>query len=245
MVFIFFAIVFNYVVKFPHKDEINLNDETDIEVNLKSNWDDYTSIDQIDAFHALEVFATVEEKKKIQLHRNFLKKIQMCINLNLSPEVEAQLVYNLTKGASREAVLRGMLSRQEVYELIDRSQTSLLGKELVTFVENFNKNFLQRDDFELPPDMREYELKVALMEEFLSVADTHITLDSRKFYLWAAYILNNINQKVNYFNDNKKIIQTVINIPVDHLKTEIPLAICIAIDEISKKDDLSSATQNP
>lgn len=183
-------------------------------------------------------FDLLGESDKNFFHRNFFKKIQQCLYLNLTVELETQLMLNLNQGSTRDAVMRGLLSKQEVNDYIEQNNTNLLSEELILYIGKFNRKYLQRDDFELPIDMREYELKVALMLESLDVADRYLVHDERKFYLWAAYILRETSGVFSSFKSNQLLMSAASKVPLDHLKSEVALAICQAIDQLSlmKKD---------
>ena len=225
-----------YVLRFPlneQKEKQALSQQTPN--SNGQTWEDYQNLNTINPSADYDIFSSLSEPEQNSLHRNFLLKIQKCLSLVLTQELETQLIYNLGQGSSREAVLRGLLSKQEVFELIERDTSPLLTEEITLFIDAFNKQFLQRDDFELPLDMRQYELKVALMEEFLDVADLHLNTDTRKFYLWAAYILNSTTSNFDATKTNQQLVSMVSKIPVDHLKSEVPLAICQTIDRLAAK----------
>lgn len=241
-----FSATIYYILQFPRTDrDKKLQTISSLKpADSKQSWEEYQYLDAVNPSADYDVFSSLSEAEKNSLNRNFIIKIEKCLSLVITHELETQLVYNLSQGSSREAVLRGLLAKHEVFDLIENESSDLLTEEISIFISEFNKNFLQRDDFELPVDMRQYELKVALIDEFLDVADLHLSTDTRKFYLWAAYILNSTAGKFKTTNTNQQLLNRVSKIPIDHLKTEVPLAICEAIDKLAKNTPLKKTIQS-
>ena len=197
---------------------------------IKEHWDEYQNIDLPPIISTS--FDDLTEESQAALHKKFLSKIQKCLMLSLTYEEEMQLIYNLLQGSTREAVLRGLLSKLEVNQIMDLNQSSLLSKDISDFTGKLNNQYL--DDFELPIDMRVYELKILLMEEFLDVAEKNLSIDERRFYLWSGHILRDLLGIFSKDLNNHDFFNELIKIPKDHLLSEVPLAVCISLDSMSK-----------
>lgn len=229
-----FLLLTIYVIKFPqseYQDKIKQFNQHE----RSESWEDYQYLKQFNSEQTDQKFQQLEESSIYSLHRKFLSKIQKCLSISLTHEEETQLIYNLSQGSTREAILRGLISKEEVNELIELSQTPLVSKDTALLVTELNKKFLQRDDFELPLDMRQFELKIVLMEEFLDVGEAQMQIDMRRFYLWAGYILRNYLKMFDLGLNNEELFLKIKNIPKDHLLAEVPLAICNALDTIQNQ----------
>ncbi len=227
-----FVLLGFYVTKYPKQNFLKKNQTIESEL-AREHWDAYQDID-LPAVISTS-FDDLSEDAKTALHKKFLIKIQKCLMLSLTYEEEMQLIYNLLQGSTREAVLRGLLSKLEVTELMDLNQSPLLSKEISDFSRKLNNQYLQRDDFELPIDMRMYELKILLMEEFLNVAEKNLNMDERRFYLWSGHILRDLLGMFSKDLNNHDFFNELIKIPKDHLLSEVPLAVCHVLDNIPQK----------
>jgi hypothetical protein len=225
-----------YIIKFPQNAGSKNNaDKSELVSNLRS-WQDYEELSPIQVESRLP-FDHLKDEVRAQYHLNFLLKVQKCLLLNLSHYTEMQYVQSLLNGARRDAILRGFLASSEVTKLLEQKITTFVSKEVASFSRDFNRDFLLRDDFELPPDISMYEVKLALIDELLNAADAHQETDLRLFYLWSALILQKFkgNAKLDLNVSHEDLVRVISQIPRDHLVAEVALAVCAQFDVLKSR----------